>query len=81
MAPDEQSDPEKAIERDTENLEQDLDRLGDHIDEAKSQAAQRAKEADPTEGGEADVAGDWEDEAPDQPAGDDPSGAGKETTG
>ena len=45
MAPDKQSDPEQAIERDTENLEKDLGKLGSHIDEAKGHAARSAKQA------------------------------------
>jgi hypothetical protein len=71
MAPDAQNDPEQAIERDAENLEQDLDRLGDHIDEAKGRLAERAKEAGNTDA----VAGDWEDTEPDDVIGDDPKGA------
>ena len=73
MAPDPQSDPEQAIERDTENLEQDLDRLANRIDEAKGKLAERAKEAGNTD----DVAGDWEDTEPDDVIGDDPKGAGE----
>jgi hypothetical protein len=61
MAPDPQSDPEQAIERDTENLEQDLDRLGNRIDEAKGKLAERAKEAGNTD----DVAGPGEAEGDD----------------
>jgi len=58
MTEQEGSDPEQALERDTENLEHDIQRLGDHIDEAKDQAADRAKEADPTQGDDPSGAGD-----------------------
>jgi hypothetical protein len=74
------TDPEQAIERDVEDLERDLGKLDDRLGEAKEKAADRAKEASGEEDGVGEAAGDWEDEAPDEPVGDDPSGAGDETT-
>ncbi len=67
------SDPEKAIERDADELEQRVERLGEHIDEAKDHLEQRAKDAQRL-GQAEDVAGDW-DQTDDQAGGEDPVGA------
>jgi hypothetical protein len=69
-------DPGEQIERSADQLEQDLDRLENRLDVAKDQLRQRQEEAQGPSRGE-DVAGDWEDEAPDRPGGDDPEGAGE----
>ena len=52
-------------------MEARIDELGDDIDEAKDKAKARAEDAQPL----VDAAGDWEDERPDRPGGDDPEGA------
>jgi hypothetical protein len=67
-------DPGEELEHSADQLEQDLDRLEHHLDDAKGRLKDRAEDAHGP--GEADdVAGDWEDEAPDRPLGDDPEGA------
>jgi peptidoglycan hydrolase CwlO-like protein len=63
-------DPAEHIERSTQQLEQDLDRLEHHIDDAKDRLKERQADAERLERGE-DVAGDWEDKKPDRPGGDD----------
>ncbi len=63
-------DPGEHIERTTDQLEEDLERLEGHIDEAKDHLADRQADAQRLQEGE-DVAGDWEDERPDRPMGDD----------
>ena len=70
---DQPRDPGEDMERSTHQLEQDLDRLEGHIDDAKDRLKARAEDAEGP--GEAeDVAGDWEDQAPDRPLGDDAEG-------
>ena len=66
-------DPGEKIERSADQLEEDLGRLEDHLDDAKDQLKDRMEDAQGP--GEAEkVAGDWEDEAPDKPLGDDAEG-------
>jgi hypothetical protein len=60
-----ETDPEQAIERDIEELDQRVDRLEDSIGEAKE-----ALSAD-------EIAGDW-DQTDDQAGGEDPVGAHSE---
>ena len=67
-------DPGEQIERSADQLEEDLSRLEEHLDEAKSQLRDRAEDAHGPGVGE-EVAGDYEDTAPDRPLGDDPEGA------
>jgi hypothetical protein len=66
-------DPETSIERDAEELEERLGRLEDHISEAERKLDDQREETD--EPAADDVAGDWEDTAPDSTTGDDPQGA------
>jgi hypothetical protein len=67
-------DPGEELEHSGDQLEQDLERLERRLDDAKDHLKDRAKDAQGP--GEAEeVAGDWEDEAPDRPLGDDPEGA------
>jgi uncharacterized protein YhaN len=66
-------DPEQAIERDADELEERIDRLEDHISEAEAKLSDRRDDAGASEGD--DVAGDWEDTKPESTTGDDPSGA------
>jgi len=67
-------DPDEELQRSANQLEQDLERLEGRLDDAKDQLKDRAEDAQGP--GEAEeVAGDWEDEAPDRPGGDDPEGA------
>ena len=68
------SDPGKKIERSADQLEEDLGRLEDHLDEAKDHLKDRTEDAQGP-GVAEDVAGDWEDQAPDQPLGDDAEGS------
>jgi hypothetical protein len=66
-------DPAQQIERQADQLEQDLGRLEDHLDDAKTQL--KARQEDARGAGDADeVAGDWEGQAPDRPLGDDAEG-------
>ena len=58
-------DPEQAIERMTENLDERIEQLGDHIEEAKEAST-----------GE-ELVGDW-DQTDDQAGGEDPVGAHSE---
>ena len=51
-----ETEPERQIERDADELEERIDRLGNHLDEAHKHSQAQARE----EEGE-DVAGDWED--------------------
>jgi hypothetical protein len=56
-------DPEQLIERDIDDLERDLEKVSDHLDDARKAAQARADEA-LTEGSEVrQVAGEWEGEA------------------
>jgi hypothetical protein len=67
-------DPGDQIEHSADQLEEDLHRLEGHLDDAKDRLKERKEDA--VGPGEAEeVAGDWEDEAPDRPLGDDPEGA------
>jgi hypothetical protein len=69
-------DPEQAIERDADELEERVARLDGQIDEAREKLEARAKEAKRL--GEAeDVAGDWE-ATDDQAGGEDAVGAHEE---
>ena len=69
-------DPGEQIERSADELEQDLERLERHVDEAKDRLKDRVEDARGP--GEAEkVTGDWEGEAPDQPLGDDAEGGEK----
>jgi hypothetical protein len=49
-----QTEPERQIERDADELEERIDRLGDDIDEAQRHVQAREEDGE-------DVAGDWED--------------------
>ena len=69
-------DPGKRIERSANQLEEDLGHLEEHLDEAKDHLKDRMKDAQGP-GPAQEAAGDWEDEAPDRPLGDDPKGAGE----
>ncbi|MDQ3850729.1 MAG: hypothetical protein M3296_08975 [Actinomycetota bacterium] len=62
---------QRAIERDADELEHRIDRLGSDISDAHSQLERRKEEADIVE----DAAGDPADAAPSEPLGDDPEGA------
>jgi hypothetical protein len=75
---DQPRDPGEDIERSTHQLEEDLDRLESHIGEAKDHLKDRVEDAKgPGEGEE--VAGDWEEQAPDRPLGDDAEGGDEQT--
>jgi archaellum component FlaC len=67
-------DPGERIEHSADQLEQDLERLEGHIDDAKDHLKERQAEAERLEQVE-DVAGDWEEKRPDphKPQGDDPA--------
>jgi hypothetical protein len=68
------NDPGEQIERSADELEEDLARLEGRLDDAKGRLKDRQEDAEGP--GEAkEVAGDWEDEAPNRPLGDDPAGA------
>src|SRR5439155_16438384 len=64
------SDPAEQIEHRADQLEEDLDRLEGRLDDAKSRLRERQEDARRLGEGE-DVAGDWEEQAPDRPLGDD----------
>jgi sugar-specific transcriptional regulator TrmB len=71
-----ETDPEQALERQADELEERVERLSDGIDEAKDRLKDRADEAERL--GEAeDVAGNWSD-TDDQAGGEDPVGAHEE---
>ena len=72
----EQRDPERRLAS-SEELEQRLDQLGDHIDDAKHELA--ARQEDAAEPGE-DLAGDWDGQSRDAPGGQDPMGAGEDVS-
>jgi hypothetical protein len=57
-------------QRDVDEMDERLERLDGHIDEAKTSAQAVADEGGPAE----EVAGDYEDVAPDEPIGDDATG-------
>jgi hypothetical protein len=61
---------EDRLEHGADEMDHELHRLEDHLDEARDRAADRRKEASPDA-----VTGDFEDTAPDRPGGDDPEGA------
>jgi len=67
-------DPGDQIERSADQLEEDLDRLEGRLDDAKGRLKERQEDAQGA-GAAEEVAGDWEDEAPSRPLGDDPEGA------
>ena len=60
---------ERDLQHDADELDERIDRLGDHIGEARKKAQARADESKPLE----ETAGDWEDTEPDDATGDDPS--------
>jgi hypothetical protein len=64
-------DPEAKIEHDTAELDERLQRLGDHISDAEKAADARRKEAIPGE----QAAGDWKDTRGTPGQGEDPEGA------
>jgi hypothetical protein len=72
------SDPGEQIQHRADNLEEDLGRLEERIDDAKDRLKERQEDAEGTGAAEA-VAGDWEEAAPDRPLGDDAEGAGSES--
>jgi hypothetical protein len=51
------TDPDRELERTGDELEERIERLDDHIDDARQEAKARREESDPGE----HVAGDWED--------------------
>jgi hypothetical protein len=59
-------DPAGAGERTADDMEARLDRLGDHIDDAKVRAAEQDEVAHPD-----GIAGDWQDESSGAHQGDD----------
>ena len=61
------TDPEQDLERSGDELEERIDRLDEHIGEAKQEAKARAEDEDPFE----DAEGDWE-ETDDAAGGEDP---------
>jgi hypothetical protein len=63
------TDPEQDLERSGDELEERIDRLDEHIGEAKQEAKARAEDEDPFD----DTAGDWED-TDDDAGGEDPAG-------
>jgi hypothetical protein len=71
-----ETDPEQALERQADELEERVERLGGDIDEAKDRLKDRAAEAEHL-GQAEDVAGDWS-ETDDQAGGEDPVGAHQE---
>jgi septal ring factor EnvC (AmiA/AmiB activator) len=68
---------EEELEHTADELEHRIGRLDEHIDESKEKAEQRRAEAEASR----QVAGDWEDTAPDRPGGDDPDGAVDDAAG
>jgi hypothetical protein len=69
----ETSDPGQQIEHQAGALEEDLDRLESRIDDAKGRLKDRQEDAQGA-GAAENVAGDWEETAPDKPIGDDADG-------
>jgi hypothetical protein len=61
------TDPEQDLESTGDELEERIERLDDHIGEARQEAKARAEDEDPFE----DAAGDWE-ETDDDAGGEDP---------
>ena len=68
----EQRRPEQSLEEGRADMEAKPDRLGDHIEDAKAELADRREDA--AEPGE-DLAGDWESKSRDATTGQDPEGA------
>ena len=67
----ESRDPEGRLEHDAAELDERLERVGEHIEESRGKLKAREEDADePLD----DVAGDWEDTAPQSPGGEDPAG-------
>jgi hypothetical protein len=64
-----ESDPAAGLERNADELEHRLEKLGDHISDAEKAADQRREDLDP------EVAGDWEDTRGTAGQGEDPKGA------
>lgn len=64
-------DPEQRLEHEAGELEERLDRLEDHIEDAERKAKERRREVDPAE----EVAGDWEETRGTPGQGEDPEGA------
>jgi hypothetical protein len=62
---------ERDLQHTTEELDHDLERLGDHIEEAQKKLQERREEANPAE----TVAGDWEETRGAPGQGEDPEGA------
>ena len=67
-----QRDPDTNLQRTTDELEERLGRLGDHIDEAEQKAEARRRD----DAGVDDAVGDYE-EVHDETGGEDPAGAGE----
>jgi|tagenome__1003787_1003787.scaffolds.fasta_scaffold20756943_2 hypothetical protein len=63
-------DIEQRLEHEAADMDERLDKLGEHLEDAQAKAQDRRKEADPES-----VTGDWEDTEPGRPGGDDPEGA------
>jgi hypothetical protein len=61
------TDPDSALERTGDELEERLETLDDHIGEARQEAKARSEDPDPFE----EAAGDWED-TDDDSGGEDP---------
>jgi hypothetical protein len=61
------TDPEQDLERSGDELEERIERLDEHIGEARQEAEARSEDPDPVE----DTAGDWED-TDDDSGGEDP---------
>jgi hypothetical protein len=61
---------QQGLEHDADELDERIDKLGDHIEDARRKAQPRAEEAAPIE----DAAGDWEDTEPTDSTGEDASG-------
>ncbi|HEV2819999.1 MAG TPA: hypothetical protein VGW11_05780 [Solirubrobacteraceae bacterium] len=67
----ESSDPEGRLERDAAELDERLERVGEHIEESRGKLKAREEDAEePLD----DVGGDWEDTAPEYTGGADPTG-------
>jgi hypothetical protein len=67
-------DPGAKIERSADQLEEELERLEGDLDHAKERLKERVEDAQGP-GAAEEVAGDWSDQAPDRPLGDDAEGS------